>query len=167
MLGFGTGATTGTVVGGVVYTVNGAAAGSGVSRLTEKLDIHNQSGNAVTLQLAGLGFKPTQAALEVPDLSGLDLQGTTMVFFYGNAQTDSFTTPPFAPVMVLPAVSFSGFNPLFNQNLGLPAGARMTMVTELKVAPAPILLVPIWLWIVLLSVAALSVWALRRRKRPT
>ena len=117
--------------GGVVYTVNGAAAGSGVSRLTEKLDIHNQSGNAVTLQLAGLGFKPTQAALEVPDLSGLDLQGTTMVFFYGNAQTDSFTTPPYAPVMVLPAVSFSGFNPLFNQNLGLPAGARMTMVTEL------------------------------------
>ncbi len=133
MLGHGTGAMSGNVLGGVVYTVKGGSTGRSV--ITEKLDLHNRSGSALQLQLAGFGFKPTQAALEVPDLSGLNLVGTTVVYFQGNAQTNSFTEAPFAPVTILPVVTFNGFNPMLNQNLSLPAGARLTMITELKVGP--------------------------------
>jgi hypothetical protein len=165
MLGFGTGATTGTVVGGVVYSVDGGAAGSGVSRISEKVDIHNKTGGAVSMSLAGMGYKPPQAALEVPDFTGLKVTGTTVTYFQGNAQTGSLTEPPFAPVTVRPVVSFSGFNPLLNQSFNLPAGAVLTMVTELKVENAPLLTVVWWvgLAIVLLVAAALVA---RKRRRP-
>lgn len=165
MLGFATGPMTGTVLGGVVYTVSGGAAGAGKSLITEKVDIHNLTANAVTLSLAGFGFKPTQAALEVPDLAGLDVAGTTLVYYQGNAQTNSFTEPPFAPVTILPVVAFAGFNPLLGQNLSLPAGAHLTMITELKVAPAPFLLLPVWIWIVAaLVLAPAAYWLVRRRR---
>jgi hypothetical protein len=137
MLGHGTGAMSGNVLGGVVYTVRGGIGKSSV--ITEKLDLHNKTNQALALTLAGFGFKPTQASLEVPDLSGLNLIGTTVVYFQGNAQTNSFTEAPFAPLTILPVVSFKGFNPLINKPLSLPAGARMTMITELKVGQTPIL----------------------------
>ena len=149
MIGYGSNAVAGDVVGGVVYTVSGEAAGSGRSRITEKVDIHNKTTGALSLSLAGFGFKPTQTALEVPDLSGLDLTGTTVVYFQGNATSNSFTEPPFPPVTVLPVVTFTGFNPLFNQTLSLPAGARLIMITELKVAPAPLILTTTILWVLL------------------
>ena len=84
--------------------------------------------------LTGLGFKPTQPSLEVPDLTGLDITGTTVAFFVSG----SIAEPPFAGagVTVLPVLSFSGFNPLFNQSFTLPAGATLTMITELRVAKA-------------------------------
>jgi hypothetical protein len=135
MIGYDTGATTGTVTGGIVYAVEGGAAGTGASRIWEKVDIHNKTSGALSLSLTGLGFKPTQASLEVPDLTGLNLAGRTVVFFQGNSQGSSITDPPFASVTVLPVVFFSGFNPLFNQNFNLPAGATLTMITELKVGP--------------------------------
>jgi hypothetical protein len=164
MLGYGTGSMTGSVVGGAVYSVHGGAAGSGASRITEKIDIHNKTGGAVSMSLAGMGFKPPQAALEVPDHSGLTVTGTTAVYTQGNSQTGSLTQAPFAPLTVLPVVSFTGFNPLLNQNLNLPAGATLTMVTELKVERAPLLTV-VW-WVVLLVVAVLATaLALRRRGR--
>jgi hypothetical protein len=165
IIGYGTGALTGNVVGGVVYTIHGGAAGSGRSRISEKVDIHNKTGGDVQLSLAGFGFKPTQAALEVPDLSGLNLSGSTIVFYQGNAQTATLTEPPqFAPVTVLPAVTFSGFNPLFNQTITLPAGARMTMVTELKVEPAPVLIL-VWILVALLAATALALWSGARRRK--
>lgn len=134
MLGYGTGANTGTVTGGVVYAVEGGASGSRVSRIWEKVDIVNKTSEALPVSLTGMGFKPTQASLEVPDLTGLNLTGTTTVFYQGStAAGTSITDPPFGPVTVLPVVSFSGFNPLFNQSLSLPAGATLTMITELKV----------------------------------
>ena len=131
---------SGNVLGGVVYTVKGGAKGR--SLVTEKLDIHNRTSSALSLSLAGFGFKPTQAALEVPDLSGLNLVGTTVIYFQGNAQTNSFTEAPFAPLTILPVVSFKGFTPLFNKNVSLPAGARLTMITELKVGPPLIQKIP-------------------------
>ncbi len=140
MLGYSSGAMTGNVIGGVVYTVKGGAAGRSV--ITEKLDIHNRGSSALSLSLAGFGFKPTQPALEVPDLNGLNLVGTTLVYFQGNAQSNSFTEAPFAPLTIRPVVSFTGFNPMLNQNLSLPAGARMTMITELKVGPPLIHKIP-------------------------
>jgi hypothetical protein len=140
MLGHGTGPMAGNVLGGVVYTVKGGSAGR--STITEKLDIHNRTGSALSLSLAGFGFKPTQPALEVPDHTGLNLVGATIVFFQGNAQTNSFTESPFGPVTILPVVSFKGFNPMRNQNLSLPAGARLTMITELKVGPPLIQKIP-------------------------
>lgn len=140
MLGHGSGAMSGKVLGGVVYTVRGGIGKSSV--ITEKLDLHNKTGKPLSLTLAGFGFKPVQASLEVPDLSGLNLIGTTVVFFQGNAETNSFTEAPFAPLTILPVVSFKGFNPLFNKPLNLPAGARMTMITELKVGQTPILKIP-------------------------
>lgn len=134
MLEFGTGATTGTVTGGVVYTVDGGAPGSGLSTIREKVDIVNKTSAAVQVSLTGLGFKPTQQSLEVPDLNGLNVTGTTTVFYQGStAAGTSIADPPFGPVTILPVVSFSGFNPLMNQSLSLPAGATLTMITELKV----------------------------------
>jgi len=238
MLGQGASGTTGTVTGGIVYTVDGGSSGSGRSRISEKVDVFNKTSGAISVRLTGLGFEPRQAALEVPDLSGLTVTGTTVTFFQGRAEsgfagcpnppvapsctachglppppppasfapvhqhqqrnanchachsatvdvnnalisggahvngavdfvaaTDGCTGcvpppgaardpsctstgitasiadgPPFAPVTVLPVVSFSGvgssgFNPLFNEELSLPAGAALTMITELNVEP--------------------------------
>jgi hypothetical protein len=159
MLSFGTGAMTGTVTGGVVYSVDGGAAGSGISRISEKVDIHNKTSGAVSMSLAGMGYKPPQASLEVPDFSGLKVTGTTVVFFQGNGTAMSLTEAPFAPLTVRPVVTFTGFNPLFNQSFNLPAGAVLTMVTELTVENQPVLTVVWWLVavIVLAGAAALMV----------
>jgi hypothetical protein len=166
LIGFGTGGTTGSVVGGVVYSVHGGAAGSGSSRITEKLDLHNKTSAPLSITLTGMGFKSPQAALEVPDLSGLKVTGTTVVYFQGNAQATSLTEPPFAPISVLPVVSFVGFNPLLNQPFNLPAGAQLTMVTELKVEREPLIaeLVP-WLLFVLIVVLPAAAWRAQRRRR--
>ena len=167
MLGFGTGAVTGTVLGGTVYSVPGGAAGSGASRMTEKVEISNRSGGAVSMSLAGLGFKPTQAALEVPDHAGLRITGSTTVYFQGNAQTSSLTVAPFAPLTVLPVVVFSGFNPLLGQSLVLPDGATLVMVSELKVEKQPLVLIAVLvvsLLLVLLG-AGLGARQLMRRRR--
>ena len=160
LLGYGSGAMTGTVTGAVVYSVDGGAAGSGVSRISEKVDIHNRSGGAVAVQLTGMGFKPTQAALEVPDLSGLTVEGTTVIYVQGNPQASSLTgQPPYPPLTVRPVVNFTGFNPLLNQNFSLPDGAVLTMITELRLPP-PVLRVTLLWWVlaVLGLAAAAFVW---------
>ena len=90
------------------------------------------------------------------------------VYFRGNARTGSLTEPPFAPVTVRPVVSFSRFNPLLNQSFNLPAGAVLTMFTELKVENAPSLTL-VWLvWLVGLAIVLFVAAALvaRKRKRP-
>ncbi len=168
MLGYATGPTDGTVTGGIVYSLDGGATASGISRLSEKADIHNKTGANVAVQLAGMGFKPPQAALEVPDYSGLEVTGTTVVFVHGNATTDSFTDPPFAPLTVLPVVSFTGFNPLLNQNYNVPAGAYLTMLTELKVARAPpsyTITIILLLILAIVLAGAGAMFMRRRRKR--
>jgi hypothetical protein len=134
LLGYATSGSEGTVTGGIVYAVEGGTPGSGISRLWEKVDIHNKTDGAVALSLTGLGFRPTQASLEVPDLAGLNLIGRTVMFYQGSTTLGtSITDPPFGPVTVLPVVSFRGFNPLRNQFFSLPAGATLTMITELRV----------------------------------
>lgn len=137
MLGYATSTTAGSVIGGAVYTVEGGAPGSGVSRLVEKVDIENKTTGPLNVSLTGMGFKPTQASLPVPDYSGLDVSGTTVVFYQGNSATYSISdmTKGFGPSVVGPVVSFTGFNPLFNQSFSIPAGAMLTMITELKVKP--------------------------------
>jgi hypothetical protein len=138
MLGFATNASDGNVTGGAVYTVDGGAAGSGASRIVEKVDIHNKTSGDVSLSLTGMGFRPTQASLPVPDYAGLDVSGTTTVFIQGNAAKYSISDiapPGFPPVTVRPVVSFTGFNSLFNQLVTIPAGAVLTMITELNVRP--------------------------------
>lgn len=148
---------SGRVTGGIVYTVVGGAAGSGVSRLYEKVDIFNRSSEIVSLTLGGLGRRLAGAGgQEVPDLSGLDVSGTTIAFVQGDGYRDaqgtahsgsivdypqpgtdytsieSNTPATLASVTVLPALSFSGFN-TFSQPLNLPPGATLTMITELNV----------------------------------
>jgi hypothetical protein len=135
MLGFETSPVDGSVTGGAIYTLDGGAAGGGTSRIVEKADIHNKSAFDLLVSLAGMGFKPTQASLPVPDYSGLDVTGTTTVFYQGNASNYSISEPPFPPMMVRPVVSFSGFNPLLNQDFSIPPGAVLTMITELNVKP--------------------------------
>lgn len=139
MLGFTTGAGDGTVTGGAIYTVDGGANGSGRSRIVEKVDIHNKGGTDLSFSLTGMGFKPTQASLPVPDYSGLEVTGTTTVFYQGNAAKYSISDilpAGFPPMVARPVVSFTGFNPLFNQSFTVPAGAVLTMITELNVRPA-------------------------------
>jgi hypothetical protein len=136
MLGHATGVLDGGVTGGAVYTVQGGPAGSGISRIVEKVDIHNKTSASLPVSLTGMGFKPTQASLEVPDYTGLDVSGTTTVFHQGHATWYSIADPgPFPPSVVQPVVSFTGFNPLFNQSFSLPAGAVLTMITELNLRP--------------------------------
>ena len=169
LLGYGTGATTGTVTGGIVYTVDGGTPGNGMSRISEKVDIRNNSSGAVSLLLTGMGFKPTQASLEVPDLTGVNITGTTLIFFQGISGAVSITDgPPFAPVTVLPVVSFSGFNPLLNQSFSLPAGATLTMVTELKVTPGLSLMALPLFWLAVAAIVfatAMGVVTWRRRRQ--
>jgi hypothetical protein len=89
--------------------------------------------------------------------------GTTTIYYQGNSQTGSLTVAPFAPLTVLPVVSFTGFNPLLNQNLNLPAGATLTMVTELKVEKEPL---PTLVWWVVAAIAlALGLGLVVRRSR--
>lgn len=138
MLGYATSDFDGTVTGGAVYTVDGGAAGSGTSRIVEKVDIHNKTLSALSVSLTGMGFRPTRPTLEVPDYSGLDVTGTTTVFFQGNATKyfiSDFFPPGFPPVTVRRVVSFSGFNSLSLQSFSVPAGAVLTMITELNVKP--------------------------------
>jgi len=138
MLGYATTASDGAVTGGAIYTVEGGAPGSGTSRLVEKVDIHNKTASDLTVSLTGMGFKPTQTSLAVPDYSGIDVTGTTVVFFQGNATKyaiSDISPPGFPPLTVRPVVSFAGFNPLFNQTFTIPAGAVLTMITELNVKP--------------------------------
>ena len=133
-----------TVLGGAVYTVDGGADGSGISRIVEKTDIHNKTDKDVTVQLAGMGFKPPREDLyPPPDYSGLNVTGTTTVFFQGikNTSTPGYTLSisdflgVYPPVKVLPVVSFTGLNPLVNESLTIPPGAVLTMITELNVKP--------------------------------
>jgi hypothetical protein len=135
MLGYATSTSDGSVKGGAVYTVDGGSPDSGMSRLVEKVDIENKTTDSLNVSLTGMGFKPTQPSLPVPDYSGLDVSGTTVVFYQGNSATYSISdmTKGFGPSVVRPMVSFTGFNPLFNQSFTIPAGAVLTMITELKV----------------------------------
>lgn len=165
LIGFGTSAIAGSVVAGIVYSVHGGTTGSGSSRITEKIDIHNKTATALTMQpLVGMGYRSPQAALEVPDLSGLRVTGTTLMVVQGNTQATSLTEPPFAPLSVLPVVSFTGFNPLPTQPFSLPAGATLTMVTELKVEREPLLTISYLPWLILVVVLAAGA-ALARRQR--
>jgi hypothetical protein len=84
-----------------------------------------------------MGFKPP--SLPEPDYSSLEVTGTTTIFYQGNAAkysiTDFLPAAPFPPSVVLPIVSFVGFNPLLNQDFMVPPGAILTMITELNVKP--------------------------------
>jgi hypothetical protein len=138
MLGYGTSTVEGTVTGGAIYTVTGGPAGSGTSRIVEKVDIHNKTGQPLTVSLTGMGFKPTQTSIPAPDYTGIDVSGTTVVFFQGNALKYSISDPlpmGFPPMFPRPMVSFTGFNPLFNESFTIPDGAVLTMITELNVKP--------------------------------
>jgi len=131
MIGF-----AGTVTGGAVYTVDGGAAGTGISRIVEKADIHNKTADEMVVQLAGMGYKPPREDLfPPPDYTGLDVSGTTTVFVQGNALNYAITDPPYPPSKVRPVDSFTGLNPLLNENFTIPPGATLTMITELKVKP--------------------------------
>lgn len=131
----------GTVTGGAVYTVDGGAAGTGTSRIVEKTDIHNKTTGPLVVQLAGMGYKPPNGALyPPPDYLGLDVSGTATVFHQGNATSYAITdpasgSPAYPPSHVRRIVSFNGLNPLLNENYTIPAGATLTMITELNVKP--------------------------------
>lgn len=120
---------TDTVVGGVVFTVEGGPPGSGRSRLYEKVDIVNRTAETRTLSMVrGLGYRQEGVLVQVA--------GTTTVFVQGSdALGPSLTDllPSFAPVFVLPVASFEGLNPLLYVDFNLNPGATLTMITELNV----------------------------------
>lgn len=142
---FGYASTDVTV--GSVYTVTGGDAGSGSSRITEKVDIRNKSGKPVTLgAINGLGWLPDpkdphNSNAEIPDLSGLTVTGATVAFIQGSGSgataASLLTDPPFAPLTVYPAAAISGFNSFLVRNVTLEPGATLTIVTELNVSKTP------------------------------
>ena len=129
---------TSGVIGGIVYSLDGDFPG-GNSRISETIDIVNKTGAPVSLSLTGLGFKPTQPKLEVPDLTGLDITGTTVVFVVNHGSITEESPPTaewkfsFGQVTVFQFVRFSGFNPILGSPYTLPPGATLTMITELIV----------------------------------
>lgn len=135
------------VTGGIVYTVNGGDAGSGSSRLTEKVDIRNKSRKPVTLTaINGLGWLPDRSAphnsnAEIPDISGLTVTGATIAFIQGSGSGATpatlLTDPPFAPLAVYPVAAISGFNSFLVRNVTLEPGATLTILTELNVSNTP------------------------------
>lgn len=141
-LGYGTDDFNGTITGGVVYTVNGNPEGTGISRIVEKVDIINKTSSPLNVPLIGMGWMPTggvhQQGLEIPDLSGLNITGTTIAFIQGNTpdntRTGSITDPPFTSSTYIHTVSFIGYNPA-TPGISLPAGSTLTVITEIKVNP--------------------------------
>jgi hypothetical protein len=169
LLDFGTGPMTGGVTGSIVYTVDGDPPGSRTSLISEKVDIHNKTSGALSISLTGLGYKPNRAGQTIPDLSGLNITGTTVVYSQGNSMATSLTDgPSFAPMEVLPVVSFSGFNPLVNKSISLPAGGFLTMITELKLSRELPPLVPwkrLWLPAVIVLGMAIGLLAWKQGNR--
>jgi hypothetical protein len=167
---YATDAAVGEVTGGVVYTVTGRTPGSEISIISEKVRIHNKTAGPLSLSLYGMGFKPLQPSLVVPDLTGLNITGTTVAYTQGNSNTLQLTYgPDFAPLKVLPVVSFSGFNP-FHESIKLDPGAFLIMITELKVSPrlvklGPVGLVLVGMVTVLGLMAAIGMLAWRRRSQ--
>ena len=119
------------ILGGLVYTLNGAAVGSGNSHLTELLELtlDPNTTTSKTLNLVGFGFRPFHS-FEIPDLTGLRVTGTTVVI----VSQGSFTVPPFGSVTTR-FRSFTGFNP-FTTTITLNPGGTVRMITELNVSPA-------------------------------
>lgn len=163
--------------GGVAYTLTRTGL---VSRVTEKVDI-TITANA-TINLTGLGANPftlgdvfatrhgftNAAALPSPDLSGWQVSGTTLVFSQTGSLVDG---PPYAPVSIVPIVSFNGFNP-FNQSISvtgctMAAPCEVTMITELNITKAPVIewtLVPLLILLIALA-ATIGMLTWRRRNQ--
>jgi len=153
------------ISGGIVYTVDGGAAGSGVSRLVETVELTLGASITTpqTFHLTGFGFEPRPhggVTFEIPDLSGLTVTGTTLAF----AQGGSFSVGPFRNLTVLPFHAFTGFN-TFSEDITLTPGTTLRMITELNVVPnvTPIPEPSSWL---LLTAGLFLVWRrLSRRKQ--
>lgn len=148
--------TSGSVVGAVVYTVVGSTAGSNTSRINEKVVLFNRGAQPVSLDVNGLFSRPTTST--PPDLTGLEVWGSTMTFIQGNGFRDpqgvahagvlsdlppggtGYATipgpggPSFASITHFPSVTFTGFN-TFAQKVDLQPGASLIMITELNVRP--------------------------------
>ncbi|SNT24994.1 Carbohydrate binding module (family 6) [Noviherbaspirillum humi] len=132
------------VTGGIVYSLTGGDAGSGSSRLTEKVDIRNKSSQPVSIDaINGLGWLPDKSAphngsLEIPDLTGLTVTGTTVAFVQGSGTANALLTdPPFPPLTIYPAATISGFNSFLVRTVTLQPGATLTILTELNVRNTP------------------------------
>lgn len=140
------------VTGGIVYTVIGGEPGSGTSRIMEKVDIRNKSGQPVDLgSINGLGWLPDpnaphNANLEVPDITGLTVTGATIAFTQGSGvganAAPLLTDPPYAPLTIYPAAAISGFNSFRVPSVTLASGATLTIITELNVSRTPPVEVP-------------------------
>jgi hypothetical protein len=79
------------ISGSIVYTLYGSVPGSGVSRLIEFVELTmGPTAEPTSLNLTGFGFKP-QGSYEIPDLSGLQVIGTTLAY----ATKGSFSVGPF------------------------------------------------------------------------
>jgi len=123
------------IVGGIVYTLNGGASGTGVSRLTEFVELTLTPGITTprTVSVAGFGFKPAShgdTTFEIPDLSGLHVTGTTLAY----TSRGSAVVPPFTSDLTTRFLSFVGFN-TFSRNMVLNPGSTLRIITELIVSP--------------------------------
>jgi len=150
------------ISGGIVYTVDGGTAGSSISRLVEVVELTLGSGITTpqTFNLTGFGFEPQPhggATFEIPDLTGLNITGTTLAF----AERGSFSVGPFRDLTVLPFHSFTGFN-TFSQDITLNPNSTLRMITELNVSPVP----EPSTWLILAAGLPLMMrrWAMRDRR---
>lgn len=142
MLGYGTSPMQGRMVGGAVYTVEGARDSCERSRISEKIDIANKtSGETYTVIHRAMGYRPTASTHgsgePVPDISAWNVSGVTTTALQGNYGRPSLHDPDantpiftFGPSTVSSA-KFNGFNPA--TTVQIPPGATLTMITELVV----------------------------------
>jgi hypothetical protein len=151
------------ISGGIVYTLDGGAADSGISRLVEMIELTLGPGITTPqlFHLSGFGFEPLPhggVTFEIPDLTGLSITGTTLAF----ATQGSFSVGPFRGLTILPFHAFTGFN-TFSEDISLDPGSTLRMITELNVARTSTVPEPSsWL----LVAAGLACLALVARRRP-
>jgi hypothetical protein len=144
------------VTGGVVYTLEGGIPGSGISILTEKADIRNKKmasdfdPGTAPVPVYGFGYAPNppcdvHGCYPIPDLTGLHLEGNSIVFYQGKTGNYFITDNEggFPPSFVRYFNSFTGFNPVAEVctiafqdcALTLQPGSMLTMITVLRQGP--------------------------------
>lgn len=131
----GPGIPAGQVLVGVIYTAEGNAPDTGLSVISEKLEILNNSASDITLDLIGMGMQASDDEYAGPALTDLSALQTVIGSSITFVQKGLIATTPFGPLAVSRFASFRGFNPRFAiQRVTLHPGETVTMITELNLA---------------------------------
>ncbi|KRB87435.1 hypothetical protein [Noviherbaspirillum sp. Root189] len=129
------GVPAGQVLAGIIYTVDGDTPESGLSRISEKIQVINKSSVDIPLDVIGMGSKPDDSEYAGPPVTDLEypafqtMMGTSALF----SEKGSTAEAPFGPLTISRVITVRGFNPQSSrQRVTVRAGETMTILTELS-----------------------------------